>query len=223
VLVVRHFLKAKTTMNARVGGLPTSSDELHAESTGHSRIIVKEFQKTLDSALCACLAERGLETLLNSVKRNSLENSINKPSIPAIPKTSRMIDEFLMWKQWRAKCLSYLLDERIIRVLAGASLIFKAPKEQWMKIFEPLKGLAEPCHSGLVETMELCLLGSITGRWNTLIERFISHTFCFIPISKMYADLHQCLHRTSQEKFQDEHLNLEVFPILDLGFCMWEI
>jgi hypothetical protein len=133
VLVVRHFLKAKTvsvenlgalleavveididgicangvhnacqeyaesilnmnlpcfaqTMNARVGGLPTSSDELHAESTGHSRIIVKEFQKTLDSALCACLAERGLETLLNSVKRNSLENSINKPSIPAIPK-----------------------------------------------------------------------------------------------------------------------------------------
>ena len=49
--------------------------------------------------------------------------------------------------------MSYLLDERIIRVLAGASLIFKAPKEQWMKIFEPLKGLAEPCHSGLVETM----------------------------------------------------------------------
>ena len=64
-----------------------------------------------------------------------------------------MIDEFLMWKQWRAKCLPYLLDERTIRVLSGASLIFKAPKEQWMKVFEPLKGLAESCHSGLVETM----------------------------------------------------------------------
>ena len=116
-----------------------------------------------------------------------------------------------------------------------------------MKVFEPLKGLAESCHSGLVETMvithllaficirfqyinflhchinmyvlslqEICLLGSITGRWNTLIESFISHSFCFIPISKKYADLHQCLHRTSQDKFQHEHLNLEVFPILDL-------
>jgi hypothetical protein len=59
-----------------------------------------------------------------------------------------MIDEFLMWKQWRAKCLSYLLDERTIRVLSGARLIFKAPKEQWMKVFEPLKGIAESCHNG---------------------------------------------------------------------------
>jgi hypothetical protein len=68
-------------------------------------------------------------------------------------RTSQMIDEFLIWKQWRAKCLSYLLDERTIRVLSGASLIFKAPKGQWMKVFEPLKGLAKSCHSGLVETM----------------------------------------------------------------------
>jgi hypothetical protein len=58
-----------------------------------------------------------------------------------------------MWKQWRAKCLSYLLDQRTIRVLSGASLIFKAPKEQWMKVFEPLKSIEETCHSGLVETM----------------------------------------------------------------------
>lgn len=74
------------TMNGRDGGFPTSSDELHAESTGHSRIIVKEFQKMLDSASCACLAERGLETLLNSVKRNSLDGGSNKPCAPAIPK-----------------------------------------------------------------------------------------------------------------------------------------
>jgi len=65
-----------------------------------------------------------------------------------------MIDDILMWKQWKAKCLSYLLDEQTIRVLSGASLIFKAPKEQWMKVFEPLKSIAESCHNnGLVETM----------------------------------------------------------------------
>ncbi|OQU92466.1 hypothetical protein SORBI_3001G347901 [Sorghum bicolor] len=48
---------------------------------------------------------------------------------------------------------------------------------------------------------ELCLLGSITRRWDTSMEGFISHTFCFIPISKKYADLHMCLHGTSQERF----------------------
>ena len=74
------------TMNARDGGLPTSSDELHAESTGHSRIIVKEFQKMLDSTSCAYLAERGLETLLNSVKRNSFDDGSNMPCAPAILK-----------------------------------------------------------------------------------------------------------------------------------------
>ncbi|AQK55494.1 (Csu525(RpL17)), mRNA [Zea mays] len=146
------------TMNACDGGLPTSSYDLRAESTGHSWIIVKEFQKTLDSASCGRLADRGLETFLNSVKRNILENGSNKPCVPAIPKTSQMIDEFLMWKQWRAKCLSYLLDQRTIRVLSGASLIFKAPKEQWMKVFEPLKSIEETCHSGLVETMEKDIL-----------------------------------------------------------------
>ena len=74
------------SMNACDGGLPTSSDELHAESMGNSRIIVKEFQKRLDSSSCACLAERGLETLLNSVKRNSLDDGSNRPCAPAIPK-----------------------------------------------------------------------------------------------------------------------------------------
>jgi len=66
-----------------------------------------------------------------------------------------MIDELLIWKQWRAKCLSYLLDERTIRILSGASLIFKAPKEQWMKVFEPLKSFEESCQNGLVEIMVL--------------------------------------------------------------------
>jgi len=74
------------TVNARDGGLPTSSDELHAESTGHSRIIVKEFQEMLDSTSCAYLAERGLETLLNSVKRNSFDDGSNMPCAPAILK-----------------------------------------------------------------------------------------------------------------------------------------
>lgn len=49
--------------------------------------------------------------------------------------------------------MSYLLDERTIRIMSGANLIFSAPKEQWMRVFEPLKVSADSCRSGLVETM----------------------------------------------------------------------
>ena len=75
-----------------------------------------------------------------------------------------MIDEFLIWKQWRAKCLSYLLDERTIRILSGASLIFKAPKEQWMKVFEPLNFFEESCQNGLVEIMVTIYVWSLDCR-----------------------------------------------------------
>lgn len=59
------------------------------------------------------------------------------------------------------------------------------------------------------------MLAWFNYRAMALIEGFMSCTFCFIPISKKYADLQQHLHGTSQYKFQDKHLNLEVFPILN--------
>ncbi|KAL6912358.1 hypothetical protein ACP4OV_001163 [Aristida adscensionis] len=211
-------------------GLPINSDKLYAESMFmcHSQILVQEFQKGLDSASCASLAGRGLGTLLNSVKRNSFDDARNKKCAPAIPnmlqlnspesithRTSQMIDEFLLWKQWRAKCLSYLLHERTIRIVSGASLIFRAPKEQWMRVFEPLKCSAESSQSGIVEITELCLLSLISRRWNPLIEGFMSHTFGFIPISKQYDDLHQLLQGTSQDKCHDKLLDSEERDIVE--------
>jgi hypothetical protein len=64
-----------------------------------------------------------------------------------------MIGEFLLWKQWKANGLSYFLDERTIQIMSGASLIFGAPREQWIRVFEPLKSSAESYQSGLVEIM----------------------------------------------------------------------
>ncbi|CAL4885973.1 unnamed protein product [Urochloa decumbens] len=196
-------------------GLPASSDELYAQSMGHSWVLVKEFLDGLDSASCSCLVERGLGTLLKSVRKNSFDDASNKPCTPAILITSQMIDKFLVWKQWRAKCLSYLLDERTIRILSGSSLIFKAPKEQWMKVFEPLKSSEESCQHALVETMELCFLGLIASHWNSLIKDFMSHTFCFVPTSKQYIDLHQLLQGTSQNKCHDKLPDLEGKDILE--------
>jgi len=53
---------------------------------GHSRILVKEFLEGLDLASCSCLSERGLGTLLNSVKKNSFGDASYEPCTPAIPK-----------------------------------------------------------------------------------------------------------------------------------------
>lgn len=49
-----------------------------------------------------------------------------------------MIEELLGWKEWRTRCLSYMLNKRTIKIQSGANLIFAAPKEQWMKVFEHL-------------------------------------------------------------------------------------
>jgi hypothetical protein len=74
-----------------VGVSTTSSDELYAESlfAGQSRLLVNELLERLDSASCISLAERGLGTLLNSVKRNSFDDAGSTSCTPAIPKYIR--------------------------------------------------------------------------------------------------------------------------------------
>ncbi|KAM3223741.1 hypothetical protein ACQJBY_057234 [Aegilops geniculata] len=204
----------QTKSGGDVGVPTTSSDRLYAESlvVGHSRILVNQLLERLDSASCISLAERGLRTLLDSVKKNSFSD----PGSPVIPRKSQTIENFLWWKQWRGRCLSYLLDERTIRIVSGSSFIFSAPKEQWMKVFEPLTVSVDSCQSGLVEVMEICLLGLVSKRWDPLIESFVSHIFSFLPISKQYADLHQLLQGTHRVECPDKILNLKVFCIFIL-------
>ncbi|KAL5208487.1 hypothetical protein ABZP36_032922 [Zizania latifolia] len=205
------------TKNACDVGHPTSSDELSEEPLfmGNSRILLKELLKKLDSASCISLAERGLNTLLKSTKKNSFDDAGSTSCTSATAKKTQIVDKFILWKQWRAKCLSYLLDQRTIRILSGTNLIFNAPKEQWTGMFELLKVSADSCQSGLVEIMELCLLGLVSRRWNSLIESFMSHTFSFFPISKQYADLHQLLQGTTQDECQDKLLGFKEIEILE--------
>uniref|UniRef100_A0A0D9VMJ7 HTH myb-type domain-containing protein n=1 Tax=Leersia perrieri TaxID=77586 RepID=A0A0D9VMJ7_9ORYZ len=138
--------------NACDVGHPTSSDKLCEESLlmGNSQIVLKELLKKLDSVLCISLAERGLNTLLKSMKRNSFYDAGSTLCTSATAQKTQIFENFILWKQWRAKCLSYLLDERTSRIMSGTNLIFNAPKEQWMGLFEQLKVSADSC---LVEVM----------------------------------------------------------------------
>lgn len=61
--------------------------------------------------------------------------------------------ECFLWKEWKSRCLSYLLDKRTIKILSGANLIFSAPKDQWIKVFEQLKVPSDTSQDNLLEIM----------------------------------------------------------------------
>ena len=78
----------RTKNGGDVGVPTTSSDKLYAGSLsmGHSRVLVKELLEHLDSASCISLAEGGLGTLLNGMKRNSFDDAGTTSCAPMITK-----------------------------------------------------------------------------------------------------------------------------------------
>ncbi|GJM87326.1 hypothetical protein PR202_ga03267 [Eleusine coracana subsp. coracana] len=86
------------TRNACKVGLPSTSDEPHTKSmsSDHSHILVKEFLNGMDSASHTSLAERGLGTLLKSVKKNNSDNARDIPHTQTIPNPkSALFDIYL--------------------------------------------------------------------------------------------------------------------------------
>ncbi|KAF9609540.1 hypothetical protein IFM89_016901 [Coptis chinensis] len=98
--------------------------------------------------------------------------------------------------QWRSRNLLYLLNKRTLRLLSGAKLIFSAPKVQWLQVFERLK-VSNEAHEDL-EMIEIFLIGSVSSRWNRLIEHFLSVSHCFLPISAQYQEVQKLPHGRPQ-------------------------
>lgn len=53
-----------------------------------------------------------------------------------------MVD-FITWNRWKSLNLSYFLNNRTVRLVSGASMIFSAPKVYWEQIFERLSTSAK--------------------------------------------------------------------------------
>ncbi|KAJ4783088.1 fanconi anemia group F protein (FANCF) [Rhynchospora pubera] len=86
-------------------------------------------------------------------------NSCQGLDPPVSPGRSEMVEEFLGWKQWRSRCLSYMLNKRTIKMLSGANLIFSASKEHWMKVFEHSINSSE---ENFLEVMDKDILDYVT-------------------------------------------------------------
>ncbi|KAJ0112273.1 hypothetical protein Patl1_01711 [Pistacia atlantica] len=107
---------------------------------------------------------------------------------------------------------SYFLDMRTVRLVSGASMIFSAPKCQWVQVFERLHLSAEGSDDDLSEMIELLLLGCIGSKWSCLIEHFMSISYDSLTISKQYYELCQGIqHFHSKE----EMMNLKETCILE--------
>lgn len=57
------------------------------------------------------------------------------------------------WNMWRTKNLLYLLDKRTIRLVSGASMIFSAPRVQWLQVLERLDISGEESDDVFFETV----------------------------------------------------------------------
>lgn len=129
---------------------------------------------------------------------------------------------FLTWNRWKSKSLTYFLDKRTVRMVSGASMIFSAPKVQWIQVFERLNISTESSDDDFCETVvrllntlckifhgsyrfsessislpllkqELLLLGCITSRWTYLIEHLMSISYNSKTISEQYQEVFNLL------------------------------
>ncbi|KAI3741987.1 hypothetical protein L1987_59666 [Smallanthus sonchifolius] len=104
-----------------------------------------------------------------------------------------------VWNHWRSRAISYLLDKRTIRLVFGASMIFSAPKVQWVQVFERLD-MSKEANANFCEAIELLLVGCISSRWNHIIQHFMlnSHEQ---PLS--ISTLYEGVHKLILERFQN--------------------
>ncbi|KAF8394219.1 hypothetical protein HHK36_020426 [Tetracentron sinense] len=172
-------------------------------SDDYTEFISQELLKRQKAVSCISLAERSLDILSQTVAHRKWLGSDNnllegKPQNGFSLLSEEQLVEFVVWNQWRSSNLSYLLDNRTLRLVSGANMIFSAPKAQWIQVFERLKVSSEIRDGDLLEIIELSLLGCIASRWSCLIEHFISVSYDLPSISKQYHEVRSLLHGRSQ-------------------------
>ncbi|XP_028549010.1 uncharacterized protein LOC110104029 isoform X2 [Dendrobium catenatum] len=161
--------------------------------------------------------EKGLNSLSEIITRNTVGSEKIRFEWKSVDGASSDGDQILMeleqFSQWRSRCLSYLLDKRTIKLHSGAELIFQAPKEQWIQIFEGLK--SSTCPDNFLEIMEILLLGLISSKWNYVIQNLISLPCDFLSIMTKLSDLRELLQRNTPFLFSDKLQLLELDVIID--------
>ncbi|XP_031268871.1 uncharacterized protein LOC116127367 isoform X2 [Pistacia vera] len=181
---------------------------------------VQGLSKRQSALSCISTIKTGLDVLSTAVKHSSWtepdnsfsEEHLKQERAPALMGGEDDLVDFVTWNCWKSRNFLYFLDMRTVRLVSGASMIFSAPKCQWVQIFERLHLSAEGSDDDLSEMIELLLLGCIGSKWSCLIEHFMSISYDSLTISKQYYELCQGIqHFHSKE----EMMNLKETCILE--------
>lgn len=170
----------------------SANTETNNAACSFSFITALEIERRHLAVSTLSAAEACLDTLFKSVCQLNLSEP-GKNLIDGVADIgSSLYDETpldpLSWNQLRSRNLSYFLEKRTIRLLAGASLILSAPEDQCAQVLGRLSISADD-GSNFSEAVELLLLGCAARKWEILIEHFMSTSYVPVILSKICEEV----------------------------------
>ncbi|EEF35834.1 hypothetical protein RCOM_0542810 [Ricinus communis] len=162
-----------------------------------TKFTVQELLSRQSAVLCISTLGKGLDILSNYITASNwidLDSNLSeeepkhgraqasvgtfKAKVYMVCFVSRSVDQladFITWNCWKSVNLSYFLQKRTIRLVAGASMIFSGPKLSWVQVFEQMNAsakckedndLCETIESGILEYLAGVLDGQLHQLWN---------------------------------------------------------
>ncbi|VFR02052.1 unnamed protein product [Cuscuta campestris] len=170
----------------------SASTETNNAACSFSFIAAREIERRHLAVSSLSAAEACLDILFKSVCQLNISEP-GKNLIDGVADIgSSLSDEIavdpLTWNQLRSRNLSYFLDKRTIRLLAGANLILSAPEDQCAQVLGRLSISADD-GSNFSEAVELLLLGCAARKWEILIEHFMSTPYVPVILSKLCKEV----------------------------------
>ncbi|KAG0453167.1 hypothetical protein HPP92_025831 [Vanilla planifolia] len=176
------------------------SDWGKKERTGldNSLFIMQEILSRQAVMSCMCSFRKSINNLSEIIIGNCM---VKSESMQLESKSDNGVTAFVdqslnylyQFRHWRTKCISYLLDNRTLKLLSGSDLILSAPNEQWVRVFEELKLSTNLGCDNMLEIVEILLLGLISSKWNYLIQLILSISCDFLSTAKKLSDLQELL------------------------------
>ncbi|KAF3967417.1 hypothetical protein CMV_008584 [Castanea mollissima] len=185
----KDFLKDSVISSQEMAPIKKNEKSIADDLTKYA---LQEILKRKCAVSCISAVETGLDIILNTIRHKSeSDNKLLNEQLKheKAPMNVEPLLEFITWNHWKSRNLSYFLDKRTVRLVSGASLIFSAPKVQWIQVFQGLNISAKSSDNDFSETIELLLLGCIASRWNCLIEHFMHVSYYSLTISEQYHEL----------------------------------
>ncbi|KAL9282263.1 putative fanconi anemia group F protein [Arabidopsis thaliana] len=208
--VLEHLMNNSTLKDKQLQAILVAAVE---SGDGIREIIDGKLCKRQSVVSCVSALETGLKILSKHIEpKESLHREDNDATFLGL---GQQPIELLRWNTWQSKAISYFLSKRTLRLVSGASLIFSAPKAQWVEVLRRLRVSDKNDDDIFIEKI-LLLLGCVTSRWTHLIEGIMSVSYKSVTVSEEYEELCKLLLQRSKSLKQNEiALNSKVEEILE--------